>query len=99
MGLMLAGLAVVMPHMAEPDLPVIVPVEPVEPVPMIMLRAPVAFPPFLNLPPPPTELPQALRALAKAAFEARDDEALKSIFKLARRTNPRAAAQIEALEA
>ena len=73
---------------------------PVDPVPVIMLRAPARPSPlFLNLPPPPTELPQPVRDLAKAAFDARDDEALKSIFKLARRTNPRAGAQIEALEA
>ena len=96
MGLMLAGLAAVAPNMAEPDLPVIMPVEP---VPVIMLRPPVTPPLFMNLPPPPTELPRAVRDLAGAAFEARDDEALKSIFKLARRTNPRAVAQIEALEA
>ena len=107
MALMLAGLATLMPHVAEPEAsPVptaIVPVEaiePIEPVPIIMLRAPFELsPPFLNIPPPPTELPQAIRDLAKAAFEARDDEGLKSIFKLARRTNSAAAAQIEALEA
>lgn len=75
-------------------------VVPSEPIPTIMLKAPAErrFP-FLNLRPPPTQLPQAIRELAGAAFEARDDTALNAILKLARRTNPQAVAQIEALEA
>lgn len=101
MALMLAGLATLVPHVAEPEVsPVPIAIVPVEPVPVVMLRAPIRPSPiFLNVPPPPTELPQAIRNLAKAAFDANDDEALKSIFKVARRTNPGAAVQIEALEA
>jgi putative salt-induced outer membrane protein len=92
--LMLAALAAeVMQATALPA-----PAEPV-PVPLIPLRPPAEPPLFLNLPSPPTELPQSIRDLAGAAFDARDDDALKAILKLARRTNSQASAQIEALEA
>jgi putative salt-induced outer membrane protein len=74
------------------------PVTPVSP-PVIISGAPAIPAVFLNLPPPPTILPQSIRDLARAAFEAHDDEALKAILKLARRTNPQAEPQIEALEA
>ena len=69
--------------------------------PPVILLAPPAIPAatFLDLPPPPTILPQSIRDLAKAAFETHDDEALKTILKLARRTYPQAEAQTEALEA
>jgi putative salt-induced outer membrane protein len=89
----LAGLAAV----AEPA---VVEAPPPDPVPTIMLVAPAQpLIPFINLPPPPTVLPQSIRDLARTAFDARDDDAWKSILKLARRTNPGASAQIEAIEA
>jgi putative salt-induced outer membrane protein len=91
--LLLTGTVEAAPQPAVVDVPV-------EPTPLIMAPPP-AEPriPFFNLPPPPTQLPQSIRALADAAFEAGDHEAAKSILKLARQTNPLASAQIEALEA
>jgi len=71
----------------QPPIPVVTPPRPVEPIP------------FFNLPPPPTELPKATRDLIQAAFEAGDETTLAGLFKLARRTNPQASRQIEALEA
>jgi putative salt-induced outer membrane protein len=72
---------------------------PVPETPVVMLPAAPAYIPFLNLPPPPTELPDTIRNLAKAAFEAGDEATLSALFKLARRTNPMAEPQIQALEA
>lgn len=68
-------------------------------IPVVRLPAAPEYVPFLNLPPPPTELPDTIRNLAKAAFDAGDEAALAAIFKLARRTNPMAEPQIQALEA
>lgn len=68
-------------------------------IPVVRLPAAPEYIPFLNLPPPPTELPDTIRNLAKAAFEAGDETALAAIFKLARKTNPMAEPQIQALEA
>lgn len=69
------------------------------PVTILMPRLPPPTIFFINLPPPPTQLPEAIRDLAKAAYESGGHEAAKSILTLARRTNPQAKAQIEALDA
>lgn len=96
---MLTALAALLTAAAEPQAPP-VPDAPPPPVPTIILSPP-AQPsiPFFDLPPPPTELPDSIRDLARAAFETRNETALKSILDLARRTHPRATAQIDALEA
>lgn len=84
---------VVAPPVAPPVVtpPVAIPVVVPPPVPQPIL--------FLDLPPPPTELPQSIRDLAAASFDAGDEATLNNLFKLARKTNPQALSQIEALEA
>jgi len=83
----------------SPD--VLKPTDQVTQPPIIILLPPPApwTVPFFDLPPPPTQLPQSIRDLTRAAFEAKDDASMKSILKLARQTNPQATPQIEALEA
>jgi putative salt-induced outer membrane protein len=78
---------------------VIVPPPPPPPIPIVAPRRlpePILF---LDLPPPATELPKATRDLIEAAFDAGDDATVTALFKLARRTNPQASRQIDALEA
>lgn len=80
-----------------PD-PLPVPLPP--PVPVLVALPPVDPPIlFLDLPLPPTQLPDSIRSLARAAFDAGDDATWQRILKLSRATNPQAEAQIEALEA
>jgi putative salt-induced outer membrane protein len=91
--LLLAGIAEQVPQPADPDFPP-------DSAPITIMLPAVQQPiPFFNLPPPPTQLPQAIRDLANAAYETGGQEAAKSVLKLARRTFPQALAQIEALEA
>jgi len=83
---------------ASPGPEAVAPVPP-PPVPIIAPRRlpdPILF---IDLPPPATELPKATRDLIEAAFDAGEEATVASLFKLARRTNPQASRQIEALEA
>ena len=75
----------------------VAPVEPVPvipltppPIPIVVSPRPAPWIPFFNLPPPPTELPDATRDLIKAAYQAGDDATVTALFKLARTTNPQA---------
>lgn len=81
----------------EPMPDIVLPLEP--PIPVVTPPRPPEAIPFFNLPPPPTELPRATRDLIEAAYDAGDDTTVTALFKLARRTNPQAERQIEALEA
>ncbi len=79
---------------------IVTPPPPVPPPIPIVIAPPQPRPIlFLNVPPPATELPQSIRDLATAAFDAGDEATLSGIFKLARHTNPQAEGQIQALEA
>lgn len=78
---------------------IVLPLLPPPPIPVVTPPRPPEYIPFFNLPPPPTELPRATRDLIEAAYEAGDDTTIAALFKLARRTNPQAEGQIEALEA
>jgi putative salt-induced outer membrane protein len=97
---MLTGLALLLSGMADTaPQPAALEVAPEAP-PVILMPPPIPPSlPFFNLPPPPTQLPQAIRDLAEAAFREGDRDAANSILKTARRSNPQAIAQIEALEA
>lgn len=81
---------------AEPIPVIVLPVEEVIPVVMLPAAAPPPMP-FIALAPPPSELPPAIRAMARAAFDAGDDHALDSVLKLARKSFPEAEQQAEAL--
>lgn len=86
------------------DIPIVQPaeapiVELAEAVPVLMLPPAAEAIPFIYLPPPPTELPQSIRDMARAAFEASDDQALDTIIKMARKTFPDADRQTDALAA
>lgn len=74
---------------------------PLPPLPPVVILLPPAERPilFLDLPLPPTELPDSIRNLARVAFDAGDDATWQRILKLSRETNPQARAQIEAIEA
>jgi putative salt-induced outer membrane protein len=78
---------------------IVVPLQPPPPIPVVAPPRPPQLIPFFNLPPPPTELPRATRDLIEAAFDAGDDTTVAALFRLARRTNPQANKQIDALEA
>jgi putative salt-induced outer membrane protein len=101
-GAQAAGAAVGVGHTYDPPEervpPVVVPPPP-PPIPIVVSPRPAPWIPFFNLPPPPTELPDATRDLIKAAYQAGDDATVTALFKLARTTNPQAKAQIDALEA
>lgn len=77
---------------------IVVPLAP-PPIPIVTPPRPAPYIPFFNLPPPPTELPNATRDLIRAAYSAGDEATVAALFKLARTTNPQATAQIDALEA
>lgn len=96
---MLGTMAMMMAQaVGAPASDIILPLQP-PPIPVVTPPRPPEYIPFFNLPPPPTELPRATRDLIEAAYEAGDDTTVAALFKLARRTNPQAEKQIEALEA
>ena len=97
---MLTGIALLLSGMADPAPQPAAPEVAPEALPVILMPPPIPPSiPFFNMPPPPTQLPQAIRDLAEAAFREGDHDAANSILKTARRSNPQAIAQIEALEA
>ena len=97
LSVMLRAAAIQAPAPALPEPELLPPPPP--PIPIVYLPAIPEPIPFVNLPPPPTELPRSIKDLAEAAFQAGDQTALTALFKLARKTNPQAVRQIEALEA
>lgn len=96
---LIALMAAAAQTVGEPMPDLVLPLHPPPPLPVVMAPRAPEYIPFFNLPPPPTELPRTTRDLIQAAFEAGDDTTVAALFKLARRTNPQAEPQIEALEA
>ncbi len=95
--LLLAAQPAPQPPAKLPDEPAAAPLA--SPAPVVIELPPAAQPlPFLDLPPPPTELPASVRMLIDAAFEAHDDAAARAVLKLARRAHPQAFAQIGSLQ-